>query len=235
MKSLGALVYLLVLLAVLFGCQKCENEGGDILIENSRGIIADDSITLSNILTKEYSLHELKNYFGETPPNEASAFGIEHTVLTMSSVNLKFPIECFRKNGYSVYKVSEGGYFYVFWVKSLDSFDSVAPNFESDDYSVYFTTYISSLKKESDFNSIVEGISTAFDVASIDPAFELVFLLSSRTPSYSLLEDGSLMEICYDWDVDLNSRSDLVVKSKEVVSKELSGSCLASILPNDLP
>ena len=44
-----------------------------------------------------------------------------------------------------------------------------------------------------------------------------------------------MMEICYKWEGALNTRSDLIVKSKEVLSKDDSASKLAGILPTDLP
>ena len=100
---------------------------------------------------------------------------------------------------------------------------------------MYFTAYISTLKKAEDFDSLQEGFNTAEDVAKIDPAFELTFLLSSKTPSYSLLDDGTIMEICYSCNDSLVSRSDLIVENKEVISKENCPSKLASVLSTDLP
>lgn len=195
-------------------------------------LIPDDSITLSETVTNEYSLSELTAFFGEVSQNEAMAFEDSNSVnLTISKVNEKFPIECLRKNGYSVYKVKDGGYFYVFLAKS---FDPLSDSGSSDD-AVYFTAYLTDLKKESDFDSIKPGKSTAEDVAEIDPAFELIFLLSSKTPSYSLLEDGTVMEICYTFDDSCSSRRDLLVKSKKVITKEDCPSRLASILSKDLP
>lgn len=72
-------------------------------------------------------------------------------------------------------------------------------------------------------------------MAKIDPSFELTFLLSSKTPSYSLLDDGTIMEICYSQNGRLTSRSDLIVESKQVCSKEKCPSKLAKIMTTDLP
>lgn len=224
------------LTAIILFFTACKNGGIDEMnksVEFVKGFIADDSKPLSTIITKEYSLHELKSFFGEVSSNERSAFGENNneTDLSINSVNKKFPIECLRKNGYSVYKVSDGGFFYVFWAKSFNPFSNSKP----DDATVYFTAHISSLKKAGDFDSIQERFSTAEDVAKIDPAFELTFLLSGKTPSYSLLDDGTVMEICYSWNDSLASRSDLLVESKEIISKEKCPSKLASVLSIDLP
>lgn len=214
----------------------CQNGGIGKMNESEefvKGFIADDSKPLSTIITKEYSLQELRSFFGEAAPNELNVFGKNNneTDLTINSVNERFPIECLRKNGYSVYKVSDGGYFYVFWDKSFDPLH----NSKSDNATVYFTAHISSLKKAGDFDSLQEGLSTAEDVAKIDPAFELTFLLSSKTPSYSLLDDGTIMEICYSYNDGIESRSNLIMENKRVISKEKCPSKLATVLSTDLP
>ena len=209
-----------------------------------QGFIADDSKSLKDILTKKYDLQELKSFFGEIPPNESMIYELSDSKanLTINDVNEKFPIECLRLNHYVVYEVNEGGYFYVFWSLFIDP----APEEESEhsfkdvnNAIVYFTAYLSptSLRKEKDFNSIKEGISTAEDVAQIDPAFEISFLMSSGIRSYSLLENGSIMEIWYENSNNIESRKDLLVKSKNVLPKRTVtlASYLASILPKDLP
>lgn len=91
------------------------------------------------------------------------------------------------------------------------------------------------LPKASDFDLVLEGTSTAEDVALVDPAFELSFTLSRAICSYSLLEDGSILEIKYNHVETINSRKDLVVESKTIVPAAQSGSYLAVIYPEDLP
>ncbi len=207
-----------------------------------QGFIADDSKPLKDILTKKYDLQELESFFGEIPPSEHLGYQSSDSKsnLTINQVNERFPIECLRKNHYVVYEVNEGGYFYVFWSLFIDPAPAKESGHSAEDANnafVYFSAYLSpySLKRVSDFNSIQEGVSTAKNVAEVDPAFELTFLLSNRTPSYSLLDDGTVMEICYSWSDNLNSRNDLVVESKEVISKDKCPSKLASVLLADLP
>ena len=205
--------------------------------EYMNNLVSDDSISLSQLITKEYPLQELTDFFGEISSNETCAMNPSESTpaLTFEAVNREFPIECLRKNGYSVYKVAEGGYFYVFWVKEFNPFPNQENSATNPTVAPYFTAYISSLRSADDFDSIREGSSTAADVAKIDPAFELVFLLSSNTASYSLLNDGSVMEICYYDGQGFSSRSDLIVKSKQPIEKALCPAKLATILESDLP
>lgn len=227
-----------ILLAFACFFTACQNKGEfNVSEEYVKGFIADDSQPLSTALTKEYSLQELKDYFGEISLNESTTFDGNNDIsfLSISAVNQEYPIECLRQSGYSVYKVTSGGFFYVFWIKTFNPFPNRDFSTESNDAIVYFTAYLSSLPKERDFDSIKEGISTAADVANIDPAFELVFSLSSKTPSYSLLDNGTIMEICYCWEGDFNSRRDLIVESKKIISKDSCPAKLASVLISDLP
>lgn len=236
MKYLRILICAFVLLGA-FGLTGCQKEAEMNLSDDPDKVVTGDSEPLSNILTKEYSLQELRDFFGVMSLNESSVFGTEpdHLDLTMTDVNEKYPMECLREKGYSVYQVKESGYFYVFWVNTFDPLSEQGIKVEKDTAVPYFTAYLSSPKEASDFETIKEGISTAADVAKIDPAFELEFILSNETVSYSLLDNGSIMEVCYCVDGDLNSRNDLIVKSMQIVSKDDCASKLAGILPTDLP
>ncbi|MDR1735813.1 MAG: hypothetical protein LBR85_02955 [Oscillospiraceae bacterium] len=203
----------------------------------SRCVVFSNTESLSSILTKSYSLGELRDLLGEVPPTEN--YPSENPrVLRFRQINQKMPVECFRqiddKGRYSVYKVSEGGYFYVFWNIAYSHTSDI--DFIFEDYVVGFTAYLPfPVRLEAkDFDSIAIGLSTAEDVSLIDSAFELCFLMSGHLPSYSLLDDGSVMKICYDFK-KLESRSDLVVISKEVVSKDDTVSKLALVLSKDLP
>ena len=103
MKYFRILVCAFVALVALSltACQK----GAEMnLSVDSGNVVTGDSEPLSNILTKEYSVQELRDFFGEVSLNESSVFGTEpdHLALTMADVNEKYPIECLRENGYSV-------------------------------------------------------------------------------------------------------------------------------------
>ena len=216
----------------------CRNEEMDIEEEFVPGFFYNDSKPLTDILTRAYDLEELTDFFGQIPYQENSTYGNsnDEVDLTIKGVNEKFPIEALRRKWYSVYKVNEGGYFYVFWVKTFDPFPSMESDY-IDDAMVYFTAYVLTLKSEKDFDSIKEGISTAEDVARIDPAFELSFFLSSGIPSYSLLDNGSIVEIWYECNFPIKSRSDLLVERIQINSEgsALSASSLSKVYSSDLP
>lgn len=212
-----------------------------------KGFIIDNSKPLSEIISHEYSLKELTDFFDGRTMNDYLTFCVDPescSELSIEEVDAGFPVECLRKNNltvYSVYKVSEGGYFYVFWgisVASRINENGVATVVSLDpiDAHVDMALHISSLevlKSASDFDSIKEGISTAQDVALIDPAFQLNPLYSSCLPSFTFLNDRTVMRICYDRNTDRSSLSDLTVVSKEIVSEEHSP--LGSVLLRDLP
>ncbi len=220
-----------------------DSEGTETIVDNPTGSDVDtaefflnkveNTRRLSDVLTDEYAIEDLADFFGRASTNEVYS-GSKPLGVRIAAANEKFPIECLRQTDrgtlYSVYKVKEGGFYYVFWIKITDG--DITPI----DWKVYFTAYLPTSIKltQNDFNSIIPNSSTAEDVAVIDPNFELTFVLSSCTPSYSLLEDGSIMEICYDWK-KLESRADLIVTSKEIVSRDVAVSRLATVYPYDLP
>lgn len=207
-----------------------------------QGIIVDNINSLENILTKTYERQQLESFFGKLPPNERCKYeSLENIGIDIKYTHEIFPIQCLRMKSetccYSVYEVSEGGYYYVFWAESLKSLSNMGSDRSSNRYMPYFTAYISDLKSERDFDCLKEGISTAEDVSLIDPALELSFLISSGICSYSLLESGAVMEIEYENNECIKSRKDLIVKNKNIISKAEAQtvSYIASISVKDLP
>ncbi len=233
--------FLGIICCMLVSCDKEEvnnmNTTGEIL----QGFHIDNTSSLSSILKNTYSLQEFKDYFGEFPPNVLFMYNSSNTrkCFTIEDVNNHFPIECIRQNGdivfYSIYNVAEGGYFYIFWANIVEPL--YATDELSQGASVCFVTYISSLRDFSDFSSIKEESSTAEDVAQIDQALEISFLISSGIRSFSLLKDGQMLEILYSHNDEIKARNDLLVKKISVISKEKAqtASYLASIYAKDLP
>lgn len=133
---------------------------------------------------------------------------------------------------YSVYKVTEGGIFYVFWSQS-ENYDS---GIQGEKYvSVADTFYINDLKQESDFSELQIGKSSYTDVYEIDSASELILILSNGVYSYTLLNDGNFLEIEYT-NSNMESRDDLIVNAINIVpSTRITYTCLQDILPKDLP
>jgi len=243
----GIFVQLILVLLVLPFAVACKGDKGakevdcDTEIQTKaefiQGFFADNSKPLSDILTKEYELDELQGFFGHIPPMEDYTYRNRrvgtYSSLSIDNTNERFPIECTRSWGdlkryyYSVYKVKGGGYYYVFWITN-----------ESVTYAdACFTAYLppASFRKASDFDSLINGISTAEDVSIIDPTIQLDFLLNRGIVSYSLLDDGTTMEIEYARTLEMKGRSDLVVIGKRVIEDTGRRVMLSNILPCDLP
>ena len=207
------------------GCKKEDNMN---TYNQLGGFVIDNSISFASYESKEYAIETLKNYFGIYSSQERSSFGIytDEDKLDINNVNKYFPIDFIRQNEnsfYSMYKVKEGGIYYVFWSVNLENVVALQ------------SVYINKLKTESDFDSIEIGRSTCEDVFKIDPATELVLILSNGTYSYNRLENNQLLEIEYSFEKH-QGREDLIVKSKEIVPNK--GHCIAyisNILLNDLP
>lgn len=190
----------------------CERENNYYMTTTIYNIPINNTIKISEINFVEYSLFELNNYFGEYSEQEKSVFNCNNQEkLNIQKVNNIYPIQIIRKNEdiyYSIYKVKEAGYYYVFWL-----IDEINDCFVTD------TFYINKLKEFADFNSLKMGISTYEDVYSIDSASELILMLSNGIYSYSLLKDNKLLQIEYDFE-ELNHRRDLIISNIEIIKSE---------------
>ena len=194
------------------------------------GVVIEDTLALEDVLTSAYDLYELRAFF----ENRCSNSRIENTGETMyfDEVNERYPVAVIRPQGYSVYKVSQGGYFYVFWVKSVD----IEEGERKYRPVVYFAAYLSSRLESEKFESIEVGKSTACDVREIDTEAEFNFLLSHGIYSYSFLNENEIMQIKYTLpSKGFNDYDDLIVESMTVVPREENISQFSSILSKDLP
>lgn len=203
----------------------------------------DNETPLIELLTAEYELKELYDFFGENichgdrmldPYSEEASSLTWHT---WDEVNARYPVQCLRRHWnthYSVYKVKNGGLFYVFWdvpIKGLEyMYSSLA-------ISTYTSVYIDQLSTASSFVSILEDQSTASDVAEIDPCMDLD-LLGSTPRSYSLMKNNQVM--VFNYSISNRERNfarmdELIVDYCEIVSKDNANSETAAIFARDLP
>ena len=204
--------------------EKCE------YMELFNGFIVDNNLQLSDLKLPEYPIEELQAFFGNLFSNESPFCSYDgYRTLTISEVDRRFPIRCLRYNEgyYTVYKVREGGFYYVFWSGTISTID------EPLEPDVYFAAHLSSLPTVEDFNVLKEGVSSADNVSHIDPAIELNFMLSCGMFSYSLLHDLSVIEVEYKWN-KLERRSDLIYIGKEIIKRENACSRYRTILLKDL-
>lgn len=147
---------------------------------------------ISTLNMKSYPLEDLKSYFGIYSSVEYGKFGgwPEHYSATINEINEKYLIQNVRYyegKYYTIYKVEEGGYFYIFW--------GMTSNLDCTEYSikVYDKFYINELNKKENFTSIEKG-STFEDILIADPWADLVWINNTvGSLACSLLEDGSFL------------------------------------------
>lgn len=204
---------------------------------------------LEELLTESYTLEQLQEYFGPystSAENDWAGIDTDKSRYGYYAVAAAFPGGCLRSmehedpdwtNYYSVFKVTEGGYYYVFWNAIAAGLDYTGTG-ELEDRVAGDMLYVTSLKSIEDFAAIEPGVSTATDVAKLDTASEFCFGMGRGIASWHLLNDGSVVEIMYSatdsW-YETHSRSDLIVKSIEIFKTETTRSLLVKIDPNDLP
>lgn len=201
--------------------------------------------TLETELSQAYDLAELEGFL----KNRNATNMIWHSefdgLLSFNEINEKFPAEVIRypeaKGGisfpYVVYKVSQGGYYYVFFSygypkEMTDNLESELPTGKEYLY-VHYSAYINSYKQVSDFMSLKPGVSTLGDLKALDPSMEYATLSRGRF-SYSLLNDKEMLEVTYstkEHTVD----DDLVIEDYEVVPIEKTASCFRFVLKEDFP
>lgn len=217
-----------ILLFASCGNKKDESDMNDIFFN---GYVMDDIKTLESNLTKEYDLNELISFFKGSNANESIGFGSTVSALRFSEVNYRYPVEILRTGGYSVYRVSQGGYFYVFWIKPFATGTSQS----NSEPSVYFSAYLASDISPDLFDSLTPGISTAEDVQRIDPSFELSFLISNGIFSYSYINDETILQIEYAYQENIDGYDDLIVKEKMIVARDSAPTRYSALLLSDLP
>lgn len=210
---------------------------------NSKGVYGgfnyDNSTDLDSIITQEYSLKELENYFELSFSDEKDFF--DKTIdrmnekYLMNGVTKTFKIQCLRKSTdlyYTVYKVKEGGRYFVFWSNA------------STENEVIDTLYMKSIKSSDDFKNVKRNKSTLKDVREIEPSTELIRYLSNGIYSYTLLDDGDILQIKYDSNKYLTRKkegrkiteNDLIVQEIKLSDrKDNEFYSLKRILNKDIP
>ena len=213
--------------------------------------IIDNSTPLSEGITKEYSLEELMDLFagrGSDSPN------FDGNALKITEVHQKIPIEVLRSGDhivlpssehnsdnvpvcYTVYKVKDGGYYYVFWTTPyvLEQEGTIG---QSKEPIVQFSAHLSSELREETFDVLEIGVSTAEDVVKIDAAVEFCTYLSSGIVSCSVLNDEEVVMIRYT-EIDRKGNGcwydNLVVESVSIITRESAPTSFQYVLLKDLP
>ncbi len=194
------------------------------------GFTVDDTSLLDDVLKAEYDLKELKDFFQSRCAN--SILENKGGIMYFDEVNEMFPIEIIRPQGYSVYKVSQGGYFYVFWSKGV----CMVEDEKQFRPVVYFVAHLESQVEEAKLETLKKGKSTANDVRKLDLEVEFNFARSCGTFSYSYLNKDEIMEIEYTIsDKGLDNYDDMVIKDITIIPRTEGSTRFKSILEKDLP
>lgn len=235
-------------------------EGAEKYPMEAGGIKVDNDTPLEELLHYSYPLDELLSFFSPFPAynsGEASlyfytAWQIEHPNTSadqgqipyyyMDEIIECFPVECFRLNNrhyYIVYRVEEGGYFYVFFNPAYVMTYDPDPNPRMST-----AIYLRKPMKASAFSEVTIGKTTLQEIAEIDPSLEINFWFSRGPSSYSLLSDGRLLEIDYHtkWEEyeaflkqpNMDYRK-LYYVTDVTVYLQYPNCALGSLLPQDLP
>lgn len=187
---------------------------------------------LDELLTTEYRLAELRSFF-ENHHSNAASLDPEYSSLSLADVDSCFPVEVFRSNGYTVYKVEEGGYYYVFWAMAFP-YNGADTDYSGGVPTVYFSAYCPS-HSAVDFSSIEAGVSKASDVLLLDPDMQLDLLSSRGRFSYSYINENSILQIEYQIANTLEQYSDLIVEEMTIIPRESAASAFSRITEADLP
>ena len=141
--------------------------------------VIDDETPLEEALTVAYPLAELEAFFRPQENNMRPG-----EVVPFAEIQERFPIEVFRSPGYSVYKVEEGGYFYVDWNWDAFACGGEGPHFyEEEEPRVFFCAYINGNRDPGELEALMENkmerppdwdASSYLDVLTIDPYAEML-------------------------------------------------------------
>ena len=202
-------------------------------------------------LTQQYDLAELDSYIKNRNTKDAH-FDEFAGILYYDELNVQFPVEIMRYSDsaenppYTIYRVAQGGYYYVFWSWAYPQEDAEDLRdklniLTSKEYMcAYFSAYIKETKSRFAFMPLKIGTSTAEDVKKIDPYFDFVSL-SQGCFSYSLLDSEKVLKIKYSYRENTDSGDSYsyyesqIVDEISVVSIEEVPSCYRLILKQDLP
>ncbi len=171
-----------------------------------------------NLLTEKYGIEDLREFF----ENTGERLGIRE-------VHEQFPIELTRSNGYTMYRVREGGYYYVFWERP---WSEIGDEDTENEPTVSRTLYLSEHYKEDEvFEGIEKGRSKAEEVVEIDPYAEFIYR-EGKLCSYSYLNVYQVLRIEYEMGEE---EGELTVKEKRIYDRRSAPTKLSTILFKDIP
>ena len=190
-KAISTILIITIICISLTGCgeEPIFNASEGMLVNPNGGFITtdtelegykvDNDTPLDRLLTREYGLDEISEFFGIKTYKETDFYDpyiLNSEEYTMNMVNERFPIECLRGGEtytnmgvgfYTVYKIKEGGYFYLVWltygedniVRPVEGYyiKELAPAEEIHNLKMYGNTYEDVLKIAPDSTNFCDG------------------------------------------------------------------------------
>ena len=220
------LIISLMLTLFLASCDTESNKNNEIETTNfiSNQYEYDDDTPLEEMLVVSYDLHTLNDFF---EPHVLDRELDEKESLSFDEVNENYPVKVIRTGDYSVYKVRQGGYFYVFWNSIVDMSGNVL------NHAVSNTLYISSVRDRNDFfKKINPGKSTLKDLAEIDPYYYLNRFMSHGIYAFSFLNKDEVVKYTCEF---ITSENKIVIGYISTEALESSTAIFRVIQDNDFP
>lgn len=169
----------------------------------------DNEVSINDVSMNEYSYEELYNYFSVTKADENYLSFVFHEERLMHCVNEKFPIRILRKvpddrfndvdprsRFYTVYKVREGGYFYVFFVVRDNKYEDFINDYAYVTFPYYFDGNYADVEK---LARLKENENTWQDVYEIDKNMETWHSGQSAVNTESIIADEETKELKGIW------------------------------------
>lgn len=226
------ILWIAMILAVLSGCTKDgERSNPSVPLYTEfyySNFFLNNDVPLEMCTQVSYEIQTMRDYFGEISLSELVTRHLGKpfmgSTIYIDEANKHFPITNLRQatdpldgsaygNPYSVYRITEGGYFYVFWdIFSDDSLDSN----ETWRHGVPIaaqTMYLKETPSNLDFSHIEPGKSTAEDVAKVDPNIAITF--GGMIFSHSYIDYYCLVRVNYEVDL-VNKIDDGITERKEL-------------------
>lgn len=144
----------------------------------------------------------------------------------LEAAHAALPIPALRKAGdytyYAVYPVQEGGRYLAFF----SAYDA--------DAILTHAVWLQELPSASACAQIVPDVSTALDVAEQFPGTEFFESLQYAAYSFTLLDDGTYLEVLYRYDIESDT---YIVRDAFIVPAETARhfACMGRVMSADLP
>lgn len=264
-KAVSAILIITIICISLTGCgeETIFNASEGMLVNPNGGFITtdtelegykvDNDTPLDRLLTREYGLDEISEFFGIKTYKETDFYYpyiLNSEEYTMDMVNERFPIECLRGGEtytnmgvgfYTVYKIKEGGYFYLIWymsnpIKAIEGYyiKELAPAEEIHNLKMYGNTYEDVLKIAPDSTTFCDGgflysITPLDNDMTVVTYYEYIDELKYRLGQMTEEEHNEYIFSDYE-----RKKEDLVIKYMYYYSRCL-GTGIANIMDKDVP